>query len=65
LRCSRLGRADADLRITPQVLSVVAQQLATIQGALRAGAERFNFEGREMRLVRLQRCAGSTTEGAL
>jgi hypothetical protein len=34
-----------------QVLSVVAQQLATIQGALKAGAERFNFEGREMRLV--------------
>ncbi len=47
-------RADA-----LQVLSVVAQQLATIQGALRAGAERFNFEGRDMRLVGPHRSASA------
>jgi Hydrolytic ATP binding site of dynein motor region len=34
-----------------QVLSVVAQQLLTIQNALKAGQPRFNFEGREMRLI--------------
>lgn len=33
-----------------QVLSVVAQQLLAIQAALRNGAERFLFEGREIRL---------------
>lgn len=34
-----------------QVLSVVAQQLLTIQNALKAGQSKFNFEGREIRLV--------------
>jgi hypothetical protein len=33
------------------VLSVVAQQLLTIQNALKAGQSKFNFEGREIRLV--------------
>lgn len=35
----------------PQVLSVVAQQLLTIQNALKAGLDKFWFEGRPIRLV--------------
>lgn len=34
-----------------QVLSVVAQQLLTIQNALKAGLDKFWFEGRPIRLV--------------
>jgi dynein heavy chain, axonemal len=34
-----------------QVLSVVAQQLLTVQNALKVGLDRFWFEGRPMRLV--------------
>ncbi len=34
-----------------QVLSVVAQQLLTIQNALKAHFTSFNFEGRQIRLV--------------
>lgn len=33
------------------MLSVVAQQLLTIQSALRAGADKFWFEGRPIRLA--------------
>ncbi|KAK3237367.1 hypothetical protein CYMTET_52552 [Cymbomonas tetramitiformis] len=38
-------------RIDIEVLSVVAQQLLTIQNALKAGVSRFMFEGREIRLI--------------
>ena len=36
----------------PQVLSVIAQQILTIQNALKAGVDRFDFEGRPIRLIR-------------
>ncbi len=35
-----------------QVLSVIAQQILTIQNALKAGVDRFEFEGRPIRCVR-------------
>lgn len=38
-------------RIELEVLSVVAQQLLTIQNALKSGVSKFNFEGRAIRLV--------------
>eukprot|EP00198_Chlamydomonas_reinhardtii_P006936 XP_001696272.1 dynein heavy chain 3 [Chlamydomonas reinhardtii] len=38
-------------RIDTEVLSVVAQQLQAIQTALRAGVERFVFEGNDIRLL--------------
>jgi dynein heavy chain len=38
-------------RIDVEVLSVVAQQLLTIQNALKACLPEFNFEGRPIRLV--------------
>jgi len=37
--------------LNPQVLSVVAQQLLTIQNALKANLDRFWFEGRPIRLA--------------
>jgi dynein heavy chain len=40
------------------VLSVVAQQLLTIQNAMKAGVWKFIFEGREMKLEALRsRCS--------
>ena len=62
---SSLGCANANVRLhcqhgrqlnmpspaNPQVLSVVAQQLLTIQNALKAGLDKFWFEGRPIRLV--------------
>ena len=36
-------------RIDIEVLSVIAQQILTIQQAVKAKAERFVFEGREIR----------------
>ncbi|KAF0301061.1 Dynein heavy chain 6, axonemal [Amphibalanus amphitrite] len=39
-------------RIDIEVLSVIAQQLITIRGAKVVGAQRFMFEGREIKLVR-------------
>merc|ERR1712091_57941 len=38
-------------RIDIEVLSVVAQQLLTIQNALKACSTKFHFEGREIRLI--------------
>jgi dynein heavy chain len=38
-------------RIDVEVLSVVAQQLLTIQNALKAGVDKFWFEGRPIRLI--------------
>ena len=43
--------AVAPLPLCPaQVLSVVSSQIRTIQDALKNGARRFQFEGREVRL---------------
>lgn len=47
--CQRRPRPPSHLY--PQVLSVVAQQLHALQSALRAGAERVMFEGREIRVL--------------
>jgi hypothetical protein len=44
--------AGAARRLWWQVLSVIAQQILTIQNALKAGVDRFEFEGRPIRCVR-------------
>lgn len=39
-------------RIVPEVLSVVAEQVRAIQGALKEGRQKFPFEGQNIRLVK-------------
>ncbi|WIA37814.1 hypothetical protein OEZ86_014676 [Tetradesmus obliquus] len=50
-QCGAWACFDEFNRIGLEVLSVVAQQLLALQAALRASAERFLFEGREMALL--------------
>lgn len=53
--CRRVARVF----VSAQVLSVVAQQLLTIQNALRANLDKFWFEGRP---IRLQQTCGVFSE---
>jgi dynein heavy chain len=51
-RRSSAQRCGSQCLGLPQVLSVIAQQILTIQNALKAGVDRFDFEGRPIRLIR-------------